>query len=138
MLLQHGDRHHAIVRVTQMLARFGRLHLARTLQQDAGDDLQAVGHAVLDFMQQQLLFAHKIVSDFISQSLLRYICYRENNANAFSFEIIERMRVNQQMPCWPVCTLQFHFIHIDRRLADIELYYTSHNRRLADEIESLR
>jgi phage shock protein C len=27
---------------------------------------------------------------------------------------------------------------IDRRLADVELYYTSRNRRLADEIESLR
>jgi phage shock protein C len=27
---------------------------------------------------------------------------------------------------------------IDRRLADVELYYTSRNRRLADEIDSLR
>lgn len=30
------------------------------------------------------------------------------------------------------------FRDIDRRLADIELYYTSRNQRLADEIESLR
>lgn len=30
------------------------------------------------------------------------------------------------------------FRDIDRRLADIELYYTSRNRRLADEIDSLR
>jgi len=27
---------------------------------------------------------------------------------------------------------------IDRRLADVELYYTSRNRQLADEIDSLR
>ena len=27
---------------------------------------------------------------------------------------------------------------VDRRLADIELYYTSRNKRLADEIDSLR
>lgn len=30
------------------------------------------------------------------------------------------------------------FRDIDRRLADIETYYTSHNKRLADEIEALR
>lgn len=30
------------------------------------------------------------------------------------------------------------FRDIDRRLADIELYYTSGNKRLADEIDSLR
>ncbi|WP_294392872.1 envelope stress response membrane protein PspC [uncultured Sphingomonas sp.] len=30
------------------------------------------------------------------------------------------------------------FRDIDRRLADIELHVTSHNRRLADEIEALR
>jgi len=30
------------------------------------------------------------------------------------------------------------FRDIDRRLGDLEVYYTSHNRRLADEIDSLR
>ena len=30
------------------------------------------------------------------------------------------------------------FREIDRRLSDLEVYYTSHNRRLADEIDSLR
>lgn len=30
------------------------------------------------------------------------------------------------------------FRDVDRRLADIELYYTSRNKRLADEIDSLR
>lgn len=30
------------------------------------------------------------------------------------------------------------FRDIDRRLSDLEVYYTSHNRRLADEIEALR
>jgi phage shock protein C len=30
------------------------------------------------------------------------------------------------------------FRDIDRRLSDLEIYYTSHNRRLADEIDSLR
>lgn len=30
------------------------------------------------------------------------------------------------------------FRELDRRLADVELHYTSNNKRLADEIESLR
>ncbi len=30
------------------------------------------------------------------------------------------------------------FRELDRRLADIEMYYTSQNKRLADEIDSLR
>jgi phage shock protein C len=34
--------------------------------------------------------------------------------------------------------IKSRFRDIDRRLADIELYYTSHNKRLADEIDSLR
>ena len=34
--------------------------------------------------------------------------------------------------------IRSRFRDIDRRLADIEQYYTSHNRRLADEIDALR
>lgn len=34
--------------------------------------------------------------------------------------------------------IRSRFRDLDRRLADIETYYTSHNRRLADEIDSLR
>lgn len=34
--------------------------------------------------------------------------------------------------------IKSRFRDLDRRLADIELYYTSQNRRLADEIDSLR
>lgn len=34
--------------------------------------------------------------------------------------------------------IKSRFRDLDRRLADIELYYTSHNKRLADEIDSLR
>ncbi len=34
--------------------------------------------------------------------------------------------------------IKARFRDIDRRLADIELYYTSGNKRLADEIDSLR
>ena len=44
----------------------------------------------------------------------------------------------RQSPSRTARDIKSRFRDIDRRLADIELYYTSHNRRLADEIESLR
>lgn len=37
-----------------------------------------------------------------------------------------------------VRNVRSRFRDIDRRLADVELHVTSHNRRLADEIDSLR
>ena len=41
-------------------------------------------------------------------------------------------------PANTVRDVRSRFRDIDRRLSDLEIYYTSHNRRLADEIDSLR
>ncbi|MFW2830284.1 envelope stress response membrane protein PspC [Sphingomonas sp. ID0503] len=41
-------------------------------------------------------------------------------------------------PSTSVRDVRSRFRDIDRRLADVELHVTSHNRRLADEIEALR
>jgi len=41
-------------------------------------------------------------------------------------------------PSVSVRDVRSRFRDIDRRLADVELHVTSHNRRLADEIEALR
>lgn len=41
-------------------------------------------------------------------------------------------------PSNSVRDVRSRFRDIDRRLSDLEVYYTSHNRRLADEIDSLR
>jgi phage shock protein C len=41
-------------------------------------------------------------------------------------------------PSASVRDVRSRFRDIDRRLADVEIFVTSHNRRLADEIESLR
>lgn len=50
-------------------------------------------------------------------------------------EILAGVRSN---PSASTRDIRSRFRDIDRRLADIELYYTSHNRRLADEIDALR
>ena len=47
----------------------------------------------------------------------------------------QRVRVK---PGASVRDVRSRFRDIDRRLADVEMYVTSHNRRLADEIDALR
>ena len=44
----------------------------------------------------------------------------------------------RQSPARTARDVKSRFREIDRRLADVELYYTAKNTRLADEIESLR
>ncbi len=50
-------------------------------------------------------------------------------------EFWQRTRAN---PARSTRDVRSKFRDVDRRLADIELYYTSRNTRLADEIDSLR
>ena len=44
----------------------------------------------------------------------------------------------RQSPARSTRDVRSKFRDIDRRLAEVELYYTSRNRRLADEIDALR
>jgi len=61
MLLNGGDRQDALMRVFQLQPRFLRLDGSRLDQQDAGDDLQAVGDAVLHLLQQHVLFPQQFL-----------------------------------------------------------------------------
>ena len=60
MLLHGGDRKHALVGVLEVATGFVRLDASRLQQQNAGDDLQAVGDAMAHLFQQQFLLAHKL------------------------------------------------------------------------------
>jgi phage shock protein C len=44
----------------------------------------------------------------------------------------------RQSPARTTRDIRSRFREIDRRLADVEIFYTSNNKQLADEIESLR
>ena len=103
--------------VAQVVAAFVRLHFTRALQQHTGDDLQAVGDPVLDFLQQQLFVAHKVVLDLFGQPLRCHVGNRKDHADALGFEIVERMRVNQQAQRILAAANQIHFINIDGRIA---------------------
>jgi phage shock protein C len=59
----------------------------------------------------------------------------------FAYEDREDRKFWQKVRARPgnsIRDVRASFRDIDRRLADVELHVTSHNRRLADEIEALR
>ncbi|UAK26012.1 envelope stress response membrane protein PspC [Sphingomonas nostoxanthinifaciens] len=59
----------------------------------------------------------------------------------FDYEDREDRKFWQKVRARPgnsVRDVRARFRDIDRRIADVELHLTSHNRRLADEIEALR
>ena len=61
MPLHGGNRQHALMRIFQLQPGLLRLDRARLDEQDAGDDLQAVGDPVLDLLQQHVLFPHQLL-----------------------------------------------------------------------------
>jgi len=61
LALNGGNRHDAVVGITEMSPGFIGLHLAGTLHQQACDDLEAVGDPVLDFLEKDGLLPDQIV-----------------------------------------------------------------------------
>ena len=59
--LYGGDRHDPLMGVLEVPAHFFRLHFSRALHQNAGDDLQAVGDAMLNLAQQHGFLADEFV-----------------------------------------------------------------------------
>ncbi len=70
MLLHRRNRHHPAMRILQVPAGFLRCHGTCLEQQDAGDDLQAVGYAMLHFLQQDLLLAEQVLGLLQENGLL--------------------------------------------------------------------
>ena len=61
-LLLHGCyRHHPLVGVPQVLPRLLRLHGPRFEHENARDDLQAIGDAVLHLLKQHLLLPQQLI-----------------------------------------------------------------------------
>ena len=61
MLLHGSDRQNALMRVLQLQPRLFRLDGSRLDEENTGDDLQAVGDAVLHLLQQHILFPQQLL-----------------------------------------------------------------------------
>src|SRR6202045_681461 len=89
LFLQGSDRQDTLVRVFQMKPRLFRLHRARLHQNDAGDDLQAIGNAMLQFLeqrfflsQQPVLLSQQLVLFALQDAPLGDILHAEQNSRA--------------------------------------------------------
>ena len=79
MLLHGGDRQNALMRVLQLQPRLLRLDGSRLDEKDAGDDLQAVGDAVLHLLQQHLLFPHQLFEPPLDATAVSNILERQQD-----------------------------------------------------------
>src|SRR3546814_4278804 len=66
LLLEAGDRHDPAVGIVEMAARLLWLHPPRALHEHAGDDLEAVGDAVLKLLEQDRLLAQQVVLELLA------------------------------------------------------------------------
>src|SRR5580704_19207914 len=89
-LFLHGsNRQDTLVRVFQMKTRLFRLHRTRLHQNDARDDLQAIGNSVLQFLkqrvflsQQPVLLSQQLVLFALQDAPLSDILHAEQNGRA--------------------------------------------------------
>ena len=69
MALHGRDRHHPLVRVAKLVASLLRRHRPGLQQEDAGDDLEAVGDSMLHLAQQGLVLGEQLLG-MLEQGLL--------------------------------------------------------------------
>jgi hypothetical protein len=80
--LNFGHRHDALVRVLQMSARFERRHSAGFDEENAGDDLKAIGDAMLHLLQQQILLTHQLIALALQGLPIGHVLEGEQNVGA--------------------------------------------------------
>src|SRR3546814_13679363 len=68
LLLKGRDRHYAVVGVVEMASCLLGLHPPRALHEHAGDDLAAVGNALLEFLEPDRLLAQKVILEFFADA----------------------------------------------------------------------
>ncbi len=96
------------MRVVQVPAQFVRGASPGALQEHAGDDLQAVGDPMLQFLEQDRLLAQQLVLVPFAPASFGDIRYGQNNANTVQVAIFELMSADQQMSRLLVGALEIH------------------------------
>jgi hypothetical protein len=79
LLLNGCNRHDALVGILEMETRLFRLHGPRLEQKNAGDNLKAIGDAVLHFLEQNLLGLKQIVLFSIGLATTSHVLHCQQN-----------------------------------------------------------
>jgi hypothetical protein len=82
----------------EMPTGFLGLHLARTLHQDAGDDLQAVRHTMLNLLQKNSLFPKQIVLQLLVCAGGGHIVEGQQQAGVIVVVIDEFVCIEDEQP----------------------------------------
>ena len=77
LFLHRRHRHDALVGIAQMMASFFGLYGPRLEHENAGDDLKAVGDAVLHLLEQNLLLLKQVVLFALGLTAPRHVLYRQ-------------------------------------------------------------
>jgi len=117
LLLQGGDRHDPAVGVGQGGAGLVGLGLAGALQDDAGDDLQTVGDAVLDLLQQDGLFTQQVVLQLLAGPGFGDVGDAQQQPDILPVAIGKQSRVQKEGQGPRLAGLQFDLIGLDSRRA---------------------
>ena len=96
-----------------MAARLLGLDPPRALHQHAGDDLQAVGDAVLKLLQQDRLLAQQIVLELLADPRVGDVGHRDDQPDIVGVAIVELAGVDHQAPADLAAALQVHLIGVD-------------------------
>src|SRR6476646_2710557 len=95
MLLHRRHRHDALVGVLQVQANLRGLHGPCLEQQNACDNLKAIGDAMLHLLQHALLLPEQIVFFPLGISALGYIFYRQQEGNGRAVLVEHLSRVEE-------------------------------------------
>ena len=97
-LLLHGCyRRHPLVCIPQVLPRFLRLHGSRLEHENARDDLQAVGDAVLHLLKQHLLLPQQLILFALRVAPSGYVFDRQQEQGRVGVFLLEYLaRVEQK------------------------------------------
>jgi len=68
------------------------------LHQDAADDLQAVGHPMLHFLQKDCLLPQKIILEFFGEAGVGDIGNREKQTDMIDIPVVEFLGIEHKTP----------------------------------------
>src|SRR3546814_7389658 len=98
LLLKGRDRHYAVVGVVEMASCLLGLHPPRALHEHAGDDLEAVGNAMLEFLEQDRLLAQQVILEFFADARFGHVGDGQRSEEHTS-ELQSLMRISYAVFC---------------------------------------
>ncbi len=115
--LKGGDGHDPAVGVDEIALDLRRSRRPSALHQDAGDNLQAVGHAVLEFLEQDRLLVQQVVLEPRRQARLGHIGDRQHQPDVGRVPVVECVSGDHQASLTTSGPGEIHLVGVDLRSA---------------------